>query len=74
MTNQQGFKRLYYHGIPIELRDDVPPGVVYLMNTDPEKEDTDTIWVMRCMANDIEGKITWPWSKLVWKVKRWLSK
>ena len=61
---------LYYRGIPVILRQDVPSGFLYFMNEDPDTLDEDMVWTMRCLANDIEGKRTWLWDKLVWKIKR----
>ena len=72
LLKQDSFERLYYRGIPIVLRNDCPSGKLYLIS-DNENMDEDTIWAMRCMANDIEGKRTWPWSKLVWKIKRFIN-
>jgi len=72
LLTQDPFETLYYRGIPIVLRNDCPSGKLYLIS-DNENMDEDTIWAMRCMANDIEGKRTWPWSKLVWKIKRFIN-
>ena len=68
----RGFNQLCYKGIPITFRPDVSTGVLYFYSHN-RADDEKVIWTMRCMANDIEGKITWPWSRLVWRIKRWLS-
>lgn len=74
MKKKAGFEQLSYRGIPIEIREDCPPGVIYFKNTNPEKEDERVIWAMRCLANDIECKRTWPWQWYVWKFRRFVSR
>ena len=73
MKENGGFKQLYYKGIPIELRDDLPIGVIYFKTTDPPRLDINKVWAMRCLANDLEGKKTWPWAKLIWRIKIFLG-
>ena len=65
----KGFERLYYRGIPVTIRDDIPEGEIYFVSNHQEF-DEDILWAMRCMANDIERKRTWPWDRLIWRVRR----
>ena len=65
---------LMYKGLPVEFDPNMKTGEIILRNVNGEEIEENAVWALHTLGCAINGERLWPWSKIIWQLRRRLRK